>query len=49
MNTRETITPMTPATAAARKPHCHPTAATMNPVITMETDLPSCGVELKML
>ena len=40
---------MTPATAAARKPHCQPAAATMKPVITMDTDLPSCGVELKML
>ena len=49
MNASATTRPMTPATAAARNPHCQPAAATMNPVMIMETDLPSCGVELKML
>ena len=40
---------MNPATAAAMNPHCHPAAATMNPVIIIDTALPSCGVEEKML
>ena len=40
---------MNPATAAARKPHCQPAAATMKPVIIMDTAFPSCGVEENML
>ena len=39
---------MAPAAAAARNPHCQPAAATMKPVMIMETALPSWGVEEKM-
>ena len=49
MKRRLTARPMKPATAAAMNPHCHPAAATMNPVIIMDTAFPSWGVEENML
>ena len=49
MNTRATMVPMTPAAAAAMKPHCQPAQATMKPVAIIVTALPKDGVELKML
>ena len=48
MKISDTIRPITPATAAARNPHCQPARATIQPVIIIETALPSWGVELKM-
>ena len=41
--------PMTPAAAAAMKPHCQPAMATMKPVAIIVSALPKEGVELKML
>ena len=48
IKTRDTTRPMAPAAAAARNPHCQPAAATIKPVMIMETALPSWGVEEKM-
>ena len=41
IKTSDTANPMNPATAAARNPHCHPAAATIKPVIIIDTALPS--------
>ena len=49
MNTRAMTVPMTPAMAAAMKPHCQPATATMKPVTIIVRALPKDGVELKML
>ena len=49
MKTAATMVPMTPAAAAATKPHCQPATATTKPRAIIVRALPKDGVELKML